>query len=124
MAMQIKAVDHFKEVKNIIQSLIEKLLDEAQAEASKKGFCDEAIAKAELDREHEQAEATDISTDLKELESKKEDLEAELKQLAKDIIKTEKALKEKQDNEDTLRTANDGLEALNEAILILRSLYK
>jgi len=132
MAMQIKAVDHFKEVKNIIQSLIEKLLDEAQAEASKKGFCDEAIAKAELDREHEQAEATDISTDLKELESKKEDLEAELKQLAKDIIKTEKALKEalklrlkeKQDNEDTLRTANDGLEALNEAILILRSFYK
>lgn len=132
MAMQIKAVDHFKEVKNIIQSLIEKLLAEAKAEASKKGFCDTEIAKAELDREHEQAQATDISTDLKELESKKEDLEAELKQLAKDIKEIQKALKdaaglrqkEKKENEDTLKTANDGLEALNEAILILRAFYK
>lgn len=131
LAMQINAPDHFAKVKSMIQGLIERLLDEKKAEASKKGFCDTEIAKAEADRENAQNKATAMSAELKDLEATKEELEAELKQLKKDIAKTEKALKEatdlrkeeKEDNEETLEKAQEGLEALKEAILILKSFY-
>jgi len=130
VAMQISA-DHFQKIKAIIQSLIERLLDEEHAEASKKGFCDMEIAKAQKDREHSKGNADSLGVQLKELESTKEELEAELKQLAKDILEAnvelQKALDlrktEKVDNAETLQTAQGGLEALKEAILILRAFY-
>merc|ERR1719454_2116705 len=77
LAMQLNGPDHFKEVKSMIQKLIERLLDEEKAEASKKGFCDTEIGKAKKDRDHTQAQAESMSTELKELEAKKEELEAE-----------------------------------------------
>jgi len=131
MAMRINGPDHFKEVKVMIQGLIERLLDEEKADASKKGFCDEELAKAQKDRDVTQSKAEVMSAELKDLEATKEELEAELKELKKDIAEAEKKIQEatqlrkddKQENMDTLKTANDGLEALNEAILILKSFY-
>jgi len=131
MAMQINAPDHFAKVKSIIQSLIERLLDEKKAEASKKGFCDEELAKAQGDRDKAQRQAMGMSVELKDLEANKEKLEAELKQLGKDIVEAEKELKkalelrkkDKKENEETLKTAQDGLDALNEAIQILKAFY-
>jgi len=131
MAMRINAPDHMAKVKNMIQSLIERLLDEKKAEASKKGFCDEELAMAQNDRDKAQREAMTMSVELKDLEAKKESLEAELKQLGKDIDEAEKEWKkadglrkkEKGENEETLKTANDGLDALNEAILTLKTFY-
>merc|ERR1719162_135934 len=130
-AMQANAPDHMAKVKNIIQSLIERLLDEKKAEASKKGFCDEEIAMAQNDRDKEQRQAMAQSVELKDAEATKEKLEAELKQLGKDIKEAEDDLqtaldlrnKDKKENEETLKTAEDGLEALNEAIQILKAFY-
>jgi len=130
VAMRITE-DHFKKVKAIIQRLIERLLDEAKAEASKKGFCDMEIAKANQDRDNHKQHASSMSVELKELEATKEELESEMKQLAKDIAETTKELekaadlrkKEKDVNTDTLKTAQEGVDALNEAILILKSFY-
>merc|ERR1719482_2583947 len=84
IAMQINAPDHFKKVKTMIQSLIERLLDEKKMEAAKKGWCDTEIEKAKLDRDHAQDEAVAMSAELKALEAKKEELEAELKELKKE----------------------------------------
>jgi len=131
LAMRVAAPDHMAKVKNMIQSLIERLLDEKKAEASKKGFCDEELAKAQNDRDKAQREAMAMSVELKDLEANKESLEAELKQLGKDIDEAEKEWKkadtlrkkEKEENEETLKLANDGLDALNEAILILKTFY-
>lgn len=130
MAMQI-AGDPFKKVKALIQGLIERLLDEEKAEASKKGFCDTELGKAQKDRDHSKQKASSMSAELSDLEATKDELEAELKELAKGIEKTEKALKEalelrnkeKKENQEILKKANDGLEALNEAILVLKSFY-
>merc|ERR1719326_1337599 len=129
--MQINGPDHFAKVKAIIQKLIERLLDEKKAEASKKGFCDTELAKAMKDRDVAQSKAVSMSAELKDLEATKEELEAELKQLKKDKEETEEALEkaeglrkeEKLENEETLKKAQDGLDALNEAILILKSFY-
>lgn len=131
MAMQINGPDHFAKVKAIIQKLIERLLDEKKAEASKKGFCDTELAKAMKDRDVAQSKAVSMSAELKDLEATKEELEAELKQLKKDKEETEEALEkaeglrkeEKLENEETLKKAQDGLDALNEAILILKAFY-
>jgi len=131
LAMRVNAPDHFEKVKNMIQSLIERLLDEKKAEASKKGFCDEELAKAQGDRDKSQRQAMAMSVELKDLEAKKEKLEAELKQLGKDIKEAEKEhkkeldlrKKDKKANEETLEKANEGLTALNEAIQILKAFY-
>merc|ERR1719487_2585282 len=96
VAMRITA-DHFKKVKAIIQGLIEKLLAEAQAEASKKGFCDAEIAKAEKERDYSHQRTVSMSAELKGLEATKEELEAELKQLAKDIKEANEELEKAAD---------------------------
>lgn len=131
MAMKISGPDHFKEVKIMIQKLIERLLDEKKAEASKKGFCDEELAKAQSDRDSTKNKADGMSADLKAYEATKESLEAEIKKLKKDIAQEEKDYKkakeerkdDKEANEKTLDTANKGLDALNEAILVLKAFY-
>jgi len=131
LAMKINGPDHFKKVTAIIQDLIEKLLDEKKAEASKKGFCDTEIAKAMKDRDRTYNEANVMSAELKSLESKKEELEAELKLLKKEIGELEDDLKEalglrndeKKENEAVIKKAQDGLDALNEAILTLKAFY-
>jgi hypothetical protein len=123
--------DHFKEVKSMVQKLIERLLEEEAVEASKKGFCDQEIAMAQNDRDHAHQQVLSMSAELKVLEASKEELEAESKQLKKDIETGSDELKEsldlrqkeKDDNIETLKTAKEGLSALNEAILVLKSFY-
>jgi len=126
------AADPFKKVKGLIQKLIERLITEAKNEATKKGFCDTELAKARKDRDFRYQEATDLSADLAGLEAKRDSLKEEIKQLTKDIKEESFALKEatedrkdeKSANMQTMKTAKEGLEAVNEALLILRSFYK
>jgi len=125
LAMQVaRQQDPYKSVKKLIQGLIEKLLDEAKAEASKQGFCTEELAKAQKDRDYAMAKAKVLGADLATYEAKKEELEEEIKDLKKDIKDIEKDLKKAkklQDedhdaNVETLKKANEGLEAVKEAV--------
>jgi hypothetical protein len=126
------AADPFKKVKGLIQKLIERLLTESKNEATKKGFCDTELAKSRKDRDFRFQEAKDLSADLAGLEAKEDSLTEEIKQLKSDIKEETKALKEttkereeeKKANMKTLKTAKEGLAAVNEAILVLKSFYK
>jgi hypothetical protein len=126
------AADPFKKVKNLIQKLIERLLAESRNEATKKGFCDTEVGKAEKDRDFRFEEAKALNVDLKGLEVKEEALEAEIKQLTEELEVVEKSLKdanaerlaEKEENLATIKTGKEGLEAVTEALLVLRSFYK
>jgi hypothetical protein len=126
------SADPFKKVKGLIQKLIERLLTESQNEATKKGFCDTELGKARSERDSRWQEANDLSADLAKLEAKEDALVAELKQLKGDLKDEKLALKEtteeredeKKVNMETLKTAKEGLEAVNEAIMILRTFYK
>jgi uncharacterized protein YukE len=126
------AADPFKKVKGLIQKLIERLLTEAKNEATKKGFCDTELGKAEKDRDFRFTEANDLSAELAKLEAKKDFLEKEIDDLQKEIKMETKVLKEttkerkdeKEANMKTLKTSKEGFEAVNEALLILKSFYK
>jgi len=126
------AADPFKKIKGLIQKLIERLLTEAKNEATKKGFCDTELGKARKDRDFRWQEANDLSADLAGLEAKRDELVQEIKELTKGIAEESKALKEgtkerdaeKKANMETLKTAKEGLDGMNEALLILRSFYK
>jgi len=131
LATRVSA-DPFKKVKGLIQKLIERLLTEAKNEATKKGFCDTELGKARKNRDFRYTESKDLSADLASLEAKRDELIAEIKDLQKTIKEVTQALKEateqreeeKKANMKTLKTAKEGLAALNEALLTLRVFYK
>jgi hypothetical protein len=129
---QRSAADPFKKVKGLIEKLIQRLIAEATSEATKKGFCDTELGKARKTRDFQRVESNDISAQLEGLEAKRDELEQEIKQLTEDMASETTALKEntasreedKTENLATLKTAKEGFEAVNEALLILKSFYK
>jgi len=126
------AADPFEKVKGLIEKLIQRLVAEATSEATKKGFCDTELAKARKDRDFRFQEAKDLSAELSGLEATRDALNEEIKTLKKEIKEESKSLKEttkerndeKDANMKTLKSAKEGFEAVNEALLILRSFYK
>jgi len=126
------AADPFDKVKTLIQQLVERLLAEATAEATKKGFCDEELGKARKDREYRFQDAQRLSVELAGLESKQDELEAEISELSAAVTDLTHALGnatqdrqlEKEANTMTLQDANEGLEAVKTAITILKVFYK
>jgi len=119
-------------VKGLIQRLIERLLEESKAEATKKGFCDTELGKAEKDRDYRFSEAKDLSADLAKLEAKKAELTGEIKTLRSDIkvegmglkATTEDRKSEKEANMHTVKVSKEGYEACKEALQILKAFYK
>jgi len=126
------ATDPFKKIKGLIQKLIERLLQESKGEATKKGFCDTEMAKAETERDFRWQDSNDLSAKLKSLEAKEGELVLEIKELSSDIKGEIEALKEtakdRKDEKDvnlkTIAVAKDGFAQVNEAILILRTFYQ
>lgn len=131
LAMKM-AADPFTKVKKLIQELIERLIAESTSEATKKGFCDLELSKAEKNRNHRWADVKRLSAELASLEAKKDALEEELTELAKSLTELSSALAEagklraesKAENLQTLKDAKEGLIAVSEALLVLKVFYK
>jgi hypothetical protein len=131
LAVKVMA-DPFAKVKTLIQNLIERLLNEATAEATKQGFCNTELGKAENDRDARFSQVTKLMAELGALESKKEELEMGIEELEKAIPKAWKTLnetaalrkEEKEENLKIISDAGDGKESVGEAITILKEFYK
>lgn len=130
LAMRSSA-DPFKKIQGLIQSLIERLLEESAAEATKKGFCDTEIGKAEHERDQRFSESNDLNRELKALEAKEDELTEEIKKLTAELKDTKDALKEatedrdkeKADNLEAIKVATEGMEAVSSAIATLKEFY-
>merc|ERR1719375_721242 len=126
------AADPFIKVKKLIQQLIERLLREAEAEATKKGFCDTELGKAESNRDYRWADVKRLSAELAGLEVKEDTLTSEIGELGDGMTELAEGLStatklredDKVMNAETLKKAKEGLEALKEAIAILKAFYK
>jgi len=131
LAMRVQG-DPFVKVKKLIQELIERLVSESTAEATKKGFCDLELSKAEKNRNHRWADVQRLSAELSSLESKQDALEEELSELEEALTELNDNLlnaqqlrtESKQENMETLKDAKEGLGAVSEALLILKVFYK
>jgi len=125
-------VDPFAKVKGMIQQLIERLLAEANGEATKESYCKKELANAEKERDYRYADAMKLNVMIAELEAKKEQLTNENLVLADEIEKLRTSLNESTElreeehatNMDAIAKANEGLEAITEAIVILKTYYK
>jgi len=131
VAAQIEK-DPFVKIKKLIQGLIERLLEESKAEATKKGFCDTELGKSYEDRKNRLADVNKLDTEIEDLEAHQKALELEIEEL-EDALKTlRETLKEntklrgeeKAENEETMKKAKEGAAAVGEALTILKDFYK
>merc|ERR1719272_1903102 len=123
--------DPFKKVKQLLQSLVERLLQEMADEAGHKGFCDTELGKAKSQRDFKHQDSVDLSAKLEELEVKKAELEELIVTLTGDLKDLNEALEkatklrgeEKEENSESVKSAAEGAEAVKEAIGILKDFY-
>jgi len=131
LAMHV-AGDPFAKVKTLIQQLIERLLAESTAEATKKGFCDKEVSKAKEEREFRLADVQKLMVELQSLNLKKDELESEIEVLTGEVAQLRDDLnrttfdreEERSQNLETMKGAKEGVIAVKQAIAILKSFYK
>jgi regulator of replication initiation timing len=123
--------DPFAKVKELIQKLIEKLLQQMADEAGQKGFCDTELGKAKTSRDFEHEKTVKLNADLDKLEVKKEQLMEEIDTLTTDLDDLDKALTksteeraaEKEENQQTIKDSSEGLAAVKDAMAVLKDFY-
>merc|ERR1719473_1531631 len=126
------AADPFVKIKKLIQELIERLLQEAADEANHKGWCDKAFGKAKQARATKAEMVASLNTALSENEAKRDSLAEQIAKLTKELDELNTSLStttklrndESAENAATVSEAQEGLEAVNEAIDILDKFYK
>jgi hypothetical protein len=126
------SADPFVKVKDLIQKLVERLIAESTAEASKKGFCDQEMGKATQDRDFRMEDAEKLSTEIAGLEAKRDSLTEDigsltssLSTLRDDLVDATKIrADDKAANLETIKTAKGGLVAVKQAIAVLKDFYK
>jgi len=130
LAMKVSE-DPFKKIKGLIQELIERLLQEEADEADKKGWCDKEIAAAQKDRDYRLRDVDDLHSQLESLNARKgeltktkAELEKALEELRADLAtQTANRAEEKAENEQTVKDAEEGEAAVDQAIDILSHFY-
>jgi len=118
-------------VRGLIKDLIQKLKDDAAAEATTKGICDKGMSKAIGERDEANANIEVAKGRITTLTAKKESLEDEINDLNKAVADLKKALLEatelraegKAENEKTIEMATQGKDAVKLALGILQDFY-
>lgn len=125
------AADHFVKVRGLIKDLIDRLNADAKEEQTEKSVCDDKIKHftgardtAKLELEKETRTSSEATGEIK-------GLSGDITDLSKQISDDEKAKAEetqlraedKEKNTFTVKTANEGLEAVTQALRILRAFY-
>jgi len=123
--------DPFRKVREMIQDLITKLLEEANQEAEKKGWCDEEIARNTKTRDEKtkgvedlQSERDLLNAHIAELSEQISENQKQITKLTEDIAEnTELRKKEKATNAQTVADAKAAQEAVARALTILEAFY-
>merc|ERR1711904_212981 len=123
--------DHFVKVRGLIKDLIAKLEADAESEATQKAFCDENMKKATTDRDEAIGEVETQTANIDEAKSKIAQLTEEIEILGTEIADLRKGLfeatelrsEEKADNKKTIGDSEGGLEAVKQAIAVLKDFY-
>lgn len=131
MMAQHAAEDPFAKVKKLIQDLLVKLMEEANAEADHKAWCDTELATNKQTREDLSTSVTDLTAQVDELTALVAKLGKDITQLSSEIAELDAAVakaledraKEKEDNAVTLKEAQEAQAAVAQAIQVLKDFY-
>merc|ERR1719199_501838 len=77
--------DPFAKIKSLISNMIEKLLSEAQADATEKAFCDKEMAETEAKKADKEADIEKLSTSIDSMTAKSAKLKEEVATLQKEL---------------------------------------
>jgi len=112
-AMRGSSKDPFSKVTGLISSMIEKLLQEAQADATEKAYCDKEMAETETKKAEKEAAIEKLSTQVDSMTAKSAKLKEELATLQKELASLSRAQAEM----DKLRAAEKAAFEVNSAEL-------
>jgi septal ring factor EnvC (AmiA/AmiB activator) len=123
--------DPFGKVKAMIKELIVKLMEEANAEASHKGWCDAELATNKQTRENKGAEAEDLTAQIEKATADIAQLTEQITILSDDVasIKGQQAEAqgirdaEKAKNTETIEDAKVAQAAVEKAMQVLKDFY-
>jgi len=125
------SADPFKKVKNMIRGMIEKLLNQADAEATKKAYCDKEMAetKFKVGDKTDAIQKLSVKIDVMAAESKKlkgevATLQKELGALARTQAEMDKLrIKEKATYQKNKPETEAGIKGVKAALKVLRDYY-
>eukprot|EP00441_Pelagodinium_beii_P025501 CAMPEP_0197665222 /NCGR_PEP_ID=MMETSP1338-20131121/59100_1 /TAXON_ID=43686 ORGANISM="Pelagodinium beii, Strain RCC1491" /NCGR_SAMPLE_ID=MMETSP1338 /ASSEMBLY_ACC=CAM_ASM_000754 /LENGTH=660 /DNA_ID=CAMNT_0043243995 /DNA_START=17 /DNA_END=1999 /DNA_ORIENTATION=- len=125
------AADPMGKVRQMIEQLVVRLREQANAETTKKGWCDTELATNLATREEKtdavdtlNAEIDELKASMAKLGEDVKTLSSELVQLNSDMSKaTELRQKEKHENEVTVKDAKEAQTAVARAMVVLKDFY-
>merc|ERR1719337_711535 len=123
--------DPFAKIKGMINSMIEKLLKEAEEEATKKAYCDKEMSETKAKKEDKEAEIEDLTTKIDKATSKIAKLTEEIATLEEELGAIAKAqqeadkirAEEKAAWADAKADYESGIEGVGMALKVLRDYY-
>merc|ERR1719311_72111 len=125
------STDHFAKVKTLIEELIARLQKQAANEATQKGWCDTSTSEAKTKRGQAEGEIVELNSAMAKAEADRDELIVALKAIQHEISELEETQanakkmreEEKAENTKDVTDAKEGLEAVTEALKILKTYY-
>merc|ERR1719271_301030 len=125
------SADPFAKVKKMIKELIVKLMEEAQAEAEHKGWCDTELATNEHTRKEKTEAVETLHAEIDELKASIAKLTEEITDLTKAVAELDAAVatatsvreEEKAKNTVTIKDSQDAQTAVAQALSVLKDFY-
>merc|ERR1719420_1351329 len=130
--VSVASADPFEKVRGLIEQMIEKLVTEANEEATQKAFCDEELAKSKKAQAEKSMTADKLTSRIDKASTTKAQLEGSIKDLESEVAaldagnaeSTKIRTEEKATNTKASADFKQAAEAVQSAIGVLKEYYE
>merc|ERR1719324_672099 len=123
--------DPFAKVKELIKNMIETLLNDAQADASHKAYCDKELGESAEKKAEKTATIDKLSTQIDSMKSKSAQLKEQVAKLQKELADLARSqaemnairAEEKATYQNNKKEMEEGITGIKAALKVLRDYY-